>query len=483
LLDLSDRDADHVERRVALILLALALLVGAAARLWLAFTDDGLFWPDEIHQSLEPGHRLAFGYGMLPWEYREGARTWLFPAFCAALLRGADLLGLHDPRHYTWFVRATFCAIGLATSLGVVRLARGLGARPLAAAASAATFAFLVPAVFFAPRAMSETTAGLLVVWAFALMLPPRASRCERLVGASLLGLATMLRLQSAIFSPALLLVLLLQRRRSAALEVALVLVLWTAALGLLDLLTWGSWFHSAFRYLGFYLSERGLFGEGDAPPFTYYVSSLVSSIGWASAILLPLALLALRRGWPLWICAGAFLLVHSAIPHKELRYLLPALPLFAALSGIGLGLLLDRLPPRLAPLPPLVLVPLLLVQLTALPRLTLADLGEFRTDDPTQSVLDANGPLNRLLFAAYRRPDLCGLKLEVGETVWSGAYSYLHRRVPLYGADGPPRPSGYFNYVITTADRASPTQVAAVDDTLVLAHLNRAGCLRDPAL
>ena len=39
-------------------------------------TDDGIYWPDEIHQSLEPAHRLVFGYGLIAWEFSDGARNW-----------------------------------------------------------------------------------------------------------------------------------------------------------------------------------------------------------------------------------------------------------------------------------------------------------------------------------------------------------------------------------------------------------------------
>ena len=31
------------------------------------------------YQSLEPAHRLVFGYGMLAWEFIEGARNWALP--------------------------------------------------------------------------------------------------------------------------------------------------------------------------------------------------------------------------------------------------------------------------------------------------------------------------------------------------------------------------------------------------------------------
>ena len=40
-----------------------------------AMHDEGVIWADEIFQTLEQGHRLAFGYGLVPWEYQSGARS------------------------------------------------------------------------------------------------------------------------------------------------------------------------------------------------------------------------------------------------------------------------------------------------------------------------------------------------------------------------------------------------------------------------
>ncbi|HEX8822710.1 MAG TPA: hypothetical protein VF794_22475, partial [Archangium sp.] len=68
------------ERLLARAVLVLALGVGAALRVWTALTDDGIYWPDEVFQSLEPAHRLVFGYGLKAWEFIEGARNWALPA-------------------------------------------------------------------------------------------------------------------------------------------------------------------------------------------------------------------------------------------------------------------------------------------------------------------------------------------------------------------------------------------------------------------
>src|SRR5438874_13494129 len=87
-----------------LTLLAAVLGVGALLRIWLSFNDDGIFWPDEIYQSLEPAHHWVFGTGILPWEFIEGARNWAFPATIALLEKLGSLLS-SDPRAYLDLVR------------------------------------------------------------------------------------------------------------------------------------------------------------------------------------------------------------------------------------------------------------------------------------------------------------------------------------------------------------------------------------------
>ena len=66
-------------RRVVAIVLPLAAIWWAA----FAWGTRGVFWPDEVHQSLEQAHRLVFGYGFVPWEYQLGARSWILPGLLA----------------------------------------------------------------------------------------------------------------------------------------------------------------------------------------------------------------------------------------------------------------------------------------------------------------------------------------------------------------------------------------------------------------
>ena len=72
---------------------------------------------DEIMQYLEPAHRLAFGNGVIYWEYFYGARSWLVPGVVAGVLKLFDLVGLGQPWWYVGGVKLLFCALSLALCL------------------------------------------------------------------------------------------------------------------------------------------------------------------------------------------------------------------------------------------------------------------------------------------------------------------------------------------------------------------------------
>ena len=162
----------------------------AAARIWLACVDDGIYWPDEVYQSLEPAHRLVFGHGLVSWEYGLGARTWALPGLVAALLWLCQAVGLDDPRQYLLAVRFAMCAIAVATAWAGYLLGRRFGAESLFAACGAAVFALAGPAVYFGPKALSETVSALPIVLglAFALVSAGNTPRSDRWRGAAVPG-------------------------------------------------------------------------------------------------------------------------------------------------------------------------------------------------------------------------------------------------------------------------------------------------------
>src|SRR5258708_13050366 len=73
-----------VERRRRLMLLFLCA-IAIALRLYFAFASPNIAHPDEIYQNQEQAHRLVYGYGIVPWEFREGVRSSILPEFLAFL--------------------------------------------------------------------------------------------------------------------------------------------------------------------------------------------------------------------------------------------------------------------------------------------------------------------------------------------------------------------------------------------------------------
>jgi phosphatidylinositol glycan class B len=461
-----------------------ALVLAAAAALFravLSHGDHGIYWPDEIYQSLEPAHRLVFGHGFVPWEFIDGARSWAFPALVAAVIRLAG----DDPSTYLGAVRAAFLLVAAGTTYAVFRLARALGAGGACALAGAAAFAFAGPIAYFGHRALSETASALPVVLGFSLALEslalPRASKGARIrlwLGASLLGLAVLLRLQNGLFCLGLLGLLGGRREWRRAGEALAVLSVWAVAFGALDWATWGRPFHSALQYLKFNLVE-GKASQWGTAPFGWYAAVLWRGMPLLAVLLGAFSLAAARRAPALLCTAVAFFLLHALIPHKELRFLLPVIPLFCALAASGMHALSSRLHPRVPGIAALGLALAALASAARAPGLTFWHLGAYEGPRSKRSAWDDYGDVNRLLLRASRQEDLCGLKVEGVHPAWMGGYAYLHQPVPLYGAAGPSRESRRFNYVITSRDER-PGMVVAHDGPWALVKLWD-GCVEDP--
>lgn len=75
---------------VQYVVFALFVLI----RLLSVFVVNTYFAPDEYWQSLEVGHKLAFGYGYTTWEWSKGIRNYMHPLSVAALYRAMDWFGL-----------------------------------------------------------------------------------------------------------------------------------------------------------------------------------------------------------------------------------------------------------------------------------------------------------------------------------------------------------------------------------------------------
>ena len=195
--------------------LPLVLALAFAARVAVALSGDFVLHPDEIMQYLEPAHRLAFGNGVIYWEYFYGARSWLVPGLVAGVLKLFDLVGLGQPWWYVGGVKLLFCALSLLVPAAMYWVARrhfGEAAARIALLAGA----FWYELVGLAHKPMTEFVATAPLLALLALCVRPTADG-SRVVwqAAGLAVLAAAIRLQYAPLALLLLGIVLLRTATS----------------------------------------------------------------------------------------------------------------------------------------------------------------------------------------------------------------------------------------------------------------------------
>jgi hypothetical protein len=176
---------------------------------------------------------------------------------------------------------------------------------------------------------MSESFSVAFLVWAVDLLDDEAGPAWQAPVAGLLLGLAVVARYGSAAVVVPVMASLLWRRRwRSFGLATAAGLVV-AGLLGLLDLVTWGDWFHSFRAYLDFNVTSGKAAQQFGVQPAWFYLARLAVA-PWAVA---GLALWWWRRGERAWLPVAAglgYLAVVSLTPHKEERFLYPTLVLLS---------------------------------------------------------------------------------------------------------------------------------------------------------
>ncbi len=203
--------------------------------------------------------------------------------------------------------------------------------------------------VYFYTHPLSESVAGAALVTGFFLVYPGRNVWSDRqmFAGAVMLGLAAVLRPQ---LIPAIaLIVVAVGGIRLRAHYPALIggLAVPIVLSGLLDWITWGWPFHATVMYV--YYSAKVSSAAGINPFYSYFGWEGVAWGFFGVVIVLCALYGALRLPLMFWVVAVIFV-VHSAISHKEYRYISPALPLIMTLAGVGSTMAADWLANRIEP-------------------------------------------------------------------------------------------------------------------------------------
>jgi GPI mannosyltransferase 3 len=409
----------RISPKVVALALPAILLLGFALRIVTGLTETHVLFFDETLQYFEEGHRLAFGSGVVTWEFADGIRSWLLPGLIALAMHASAWFS-DNPMLYVGFVRALCVAV----SMVIVFIGYRSGERSdgrMGAIVTGGFCAIWFDLIYFAPAVMTEVLAAHCAVAALYLGEAPRTSRRVFWIGA-LFGLAVCLRYQ---YAPALALAAGWQYRRDLShwqwlfLGSASVLLPFS---GVLDAITWGAAFQSI--WLNFERNSlQGIADISGTAPFNYYMDYLVVAL-FPLPLFLGLAGIGATRFPSLAIAAVATLAMHSLLPHKEVRFIYLTLVAAPILIGLGAAQLMRVLGERKGP------------------RAVAIGASAFLAVSALLSWYIATGPLAarwsfqrgsvHAFLAAHREPNLCGLQVRDMPSWKSGGYTYFNRDVPL---------------------------------------------------
>ena len=431
----------------------LILLAGIALRV-AAFDPFTAHHPDETIQYLEQAHRLVFGYGVVPWEFRYGIRSWLIPLALAGPMQLGEWLAPGGQLYLT-LPRALVVLVNLAP----IAAAWFLGARSSRqhAIVAMAVAALWVECILFSVQTLSESMAVACFLPAAVLLRADARFRSIALAGA-LMALAGLLRFQ---FAPAIAVYALLIAGRDARLWKGLLIggipvLLGGAAIDLaMGMMPYEWIFNNYAQNIG-----AGRMREIGGISRSTYALDLLRYWNLAAPLILLAALMAGKPYRALLIAAVVNLLVHQLIGHKEWRYLWLSLHIGLVLAAIGsvnlvrLTVTRGRLERAGA-----TAVTAGLVALWGSASLLLAS-------SPAYSEWRNDGSASRLASTAGRQAGVCGLAIPAPRYPEFGL-AFVHRPIPVYalGTMRPPTIShpgateAAFNAIIAETDRPHPRQ------------------------
>ncbi len=386
----------------------------------LAFDPYSAHHQDETIQYLEQAHRIVFGYGFVPWEYRYFIRSWLIPLLLVPPMQLGEWL---DPGGTLYLILPR--AMVAAANFTPVIAAWFIGKRISTAHAivGMAVMALWIESVLFSVQTLSESLSVACFFGAVALL--HREARFGAIVAAgALMALAGLFRFQ---FGPAIALYAVLiagtDRRVWAALMLGGLPVV--AGGGLLDIamgLRPYEWILNNYNAN----IAQGRMKEIGGHDVGYYLKAIPHFWKWAVVPIFIFLLHGWRRNPALFAAALLNIAVHQFVGHKEYRYLwlsIDALLLLAAFGSVDF-LKLAKLPKWAGILSrnPIGWA----VGFWAILSLSLALTPTYRTD-----WREAGGP-SRLAAETLRDPRVCGLAVPLGPYARFG-YALLHQPKPVF--------------------------------------------------
>ena len=431
----------------------LLLLLGALPPVLMSVAELGRLHPDEVYQFLEPAYFKAFSYGVMSWEWTQGVRNWCVPGVLAALLKLCEQLHIDDP----WARRAVLALPQWLLQWWLLwacwaAMTRRVSVR--AAWMSLGAVIFWGVGLNFEGRTMSESYSLPFLIGGLeridAAITEERFVRRRIALAGACLGFAVVCRYGSLAFMPGIGAVLLASRARTKIGWLLVGALVPIAVLGAVDWWTWGAPFHSLVEYVRFNLLSGKAAAEFGESPWWFFLPLLTLHTPlwvWSGAT----QLLDRRQtaAYAAWAAAGCYVLAISLSPHKEARFLYPAMGVLLWAGTPVLARLFDHAHTR---------------GLAATSALLLFSLGAslYTRIPETETIVVQRAEQFRAEVRAAR--DATGLLL-VGDGLWGvGGNFYIGKRIPWltcdFATDGSfvrAMKDRTFNRVVSWGDRTRP--------------------------
>lgn len=378
---------------------------------------------DENFQLFEQAHRLAFGYGIKPWEFEDGVRSLVLPSVLAGIFGFVSRIS-GSPEVYIGVARGILACFSLLAVAAVYYYA--LTISRIHAIVAAAALALWYEAVYFSIRPLTECVAATALICSVCYgVLAVRSGRHRLLlVSGFFASLAVMLRFHigPGVFLLAIWICRLDVRHRWLPFILGGLppLILFGAS----DWIAWGAPFSSFIKSFQINLLD-GKAKHFGVEPYYWFFAEIWRD--WAVCVPLFAGLIAYKFKEKLpWILVGAsIVLSHSLIEHKEYRFIYPALMCFVIAAALGSA---DVLQKAIAALPAR---KQLLTALTLLLWCTAS--AALAVSPPFLHNWKRSRELIQAYYFLHDQKDMCGLL--TFDTGWwdSGGYAHLHRNVPIY--------------------------------------------------
>jgi phosphatidylinositol glycan class B len=294
-----------------------------------AIHSNGYYHPDEHFQLIEfAGLKSGWNHGVnLAWEYDAQIRPALQPAIAVCVFKILNLSGINDPFLLSMALRLLTAVLSLICIRFFVRnFLSSVHENYRSFFLLLSYLLWFLPAVNV--RFSSESWAGLMLLAAVSMIYSGKDSINRNTVTGILLGLSFVFRFQMAVAIFGLLLWLIIIRK--APLKNIMYLLSGIIAVVIagtaIDVWFYGNFVFTPWNYFKINIIHDIASHFGVAPWFFYLREILIRPVFITGIIMLLSMLILLLYDYKhilLW-CLVPFLLIHSLIPHKELRFLFP---------------------------------------------------------------------------------------------------------------------------------------------------------------